>query len=826
MPCITEVKPVMEKAKKKRLKKYITWISMVAVVALLAAMPLLARSEVEEDGPVASILEGTVQLASLETGLHGGGTLSAGNAMDVELPKGVKITEFLVKNGDMVSEGDPVAVVDRVSVMTAIVQVRDAMDYIRDEMADAKDEKAASTVKATAGGRVKEVYAQAGDSVQDVMLRHGALAVLSLDGMMAVELEVDTALAAGDSVTVAFSDGSEVSGRVESNLDGCLVVTVSDQNYELGEGVTVADEEGVSIGSGSLYIHNAWKATAYTGTVSAVYARENTDVYDGASLFTLKDTDFAGTLNSLASLHREYEELLQKLFTMYETEVLTAPCDGKVSGVDADSEFLLAAIAGEEGWFVDLLDNPVEEKGWTVMLLSSTETDCTESEDCKAEKHKDDCPRKCTGKETCGAEEGKHDPGCAVFCIMDPKCANLNHKTGCPGVCTGDGDTCKSERSHEHHLPSCIKRCISDLEEDGETTCDADVHYDACIENCTEDETCEALTHKKNCHKYGITYRAYAAKITLRNTDKTQVLWGTTLYEVTPEGQGWKLVNPDKIVDQFPGDKGVDYTGPELPAQCGVGDTILLVMEIDASGQTLSQKSYLYADVQEGGAAPGIPEGFPGIGDLGDLSGLFAGLGGLKGFGGIAGLYGGAAATGPELYDLEGDVLLTVTEQDTMTLSIALDEQDIAKVSLGQKAQVKINPLKDRSFEAEVTEVGLFGTGNGGSSKFTVELTVPMEADMLAGMSATAYLPLDARTDVLTVPVAALVEEGGRTLVCTALDPETGEPASPVEVTTGVSDGTAVEILSGMTLGDQYYYSYYDTLELSTEVETDKYTFG
>ena len=220
----------MDKAKKKRLKQYIAWISMAAVVALLAAMPLLARKEAQADGPVASILEGTVQVGDIRTGLRGGGTLSAGNAMDVELPKGVKITEFLVNNGDSVREGDPVATVDKVSVMTAIVQVRESMEYIREEMADAKDEKAASAVKSTAGGRIKAVYAQAGDSVQDVMLRHGALAVLSLDGLMSVELEVKTALASGDPVRVTFEDGTAVSGRVESNLDGTLIVTVGMKN--------------------------------------------------------------------------------------------------------------------------------------------------------------------------------------------------------------------------------------------------------------------------------------------------------------------------------------------------------------------------------------------------------------------------------------------------------------------------------------------------------------------------------------------------------------------------------------------------------------------
>lgn len=798
----------MDKAKKKRIKKYLSWICLVALVALLAVMPLLAQSEVEDDGPVASILEGTVQMGDIETGLYGGGTLSAGDAMNVELPKGVKITEFLVKNGDVVAEGDPVAAVDKVSVMTAIVQVRDTLEYIQDEMADAENDTVSSTISATAGGRVKEVYAQSGDSVQDVMLNHGALAVLSLDSLMAVDLEVDTDLASGDSVTVTFDDGTEVSGRVESNLDGKLVVTVEDEKYEAGMPVTVSDESGARLGKGALYIHNAWKATAFSGTVSSVYAKENTDVYEGATLFTLKDTDFTGTQESLASLHRDYEELLQELFAMYETEVITAPCDGLISGVDTDSEFLLSAIEGQQGWFVDLLDAPSEEKGWSVMLLSNVEEEvCTGDETCLAKKHENGCPLKCTGKEGCTAVD--HDAGCAYFCTMLPDCANLNHKTGCLGICTGNGDTCQSERSHEYHQKPCIKRCISDLDEDVTTTCDSNVHYDACIENCIQSEECTALTHKEGCYFHGVTYTAVAVQVKLVALEGLQVIVGNTTYQVTPEGSGWKLVAPEQLQDVFVGE-GQLLTVSD-PSQYQAGDILLIVTGTNSSGQTVYQETSLYQKAQTETPGGGFPGG---MGGFGDLSSLFGGMGALGGMTGTTG-------TEFELFDLEGDVLMTVTEQEVMTLEITLDEHDIAKVALGQIAQVKITPLKGRVYEAEVTDIGTTGTNSGGSSKFTVELTLALEEDMIAGMSAAAYIPLYTRKNVLTIPVAALVEEGGRTVVCTALDPETGEPASPVEVTTGVSDGTVVEILSGLDSADTYYYSYYDTLELSTEVEEE-----
>ena len=42
----------MDKAKRKRIKRYISWIVMVAVVAGLAAMPLLARKEADRKSVV------------------------------------------------------------------------------------------------------------------------------------------------------------------------------------------------------------------------------------------------------------------------------------------------------------------------------------------------------------------------------------------------------------------------------------------------------------------------------------------------------------------------------------------------------------------------------------------------------------------------------------------------------------------------------------------------------------------------------------------------------------------------------------------------------
>ena len=133
----------MDKAKKKQVKKVATWVLLAVMVAGLAAMPLLAKADAEAEGPVASVLSGTVTEGTVRTALHSGGTLQTEDIEDVNLPSSVKITEFLVKNGDTVTEGTPLAAVDKVSVMTAITSVTETMEYLQDLAGACAGEKAA-----------------------------------------------------------------------------------------------------------------------------------------------------------------------------------------------------------------------------------------------------------------------------------------------------------------------------------------------------------------------------------------------------------------------------------------------------------------------------------------------------------------------------------------------------------------------------------------------------------------------------------------------------------------------------------------------------------
>ena len=340
---------------KKNIKRVIAFVCIVAVVALLAAMPLLAKEDDQEDGPKVSILSGSVSAGSINTELIGGGTLAEEDAVTISVPAAVKLKEFLVSNGDAVTEGTAIATVDRVTVMTAISQVQETLEYLSEQIEEASDVDSEESVTALAGGIVKILYAEEGEAVQSVMLEHGALAVLSLDGLMAVDLETESTLAVGTAVTVTLSDGTEVSGKIVKNLAGEMIVTVEDDSYTAGDSVQVTDAEGNAVGSGELYIYSPWNATAYAGTVDSIKVSVGDKLSAGKTLIVLKDVGYSATYRQLIGQRQEYEELMLQLFQMYQTETVTAPCDGVVSGIDKDSVQLLSANG--QGYTISFLAN-------------------------------------------------------------------------------------------------------------------------------------------------------------------------------------------------------------------------------------------------------------------------------------------------------------------------------------------------------------------------------------------------------------------------------------------------------------------------------------
>ena len=86
---------------------------------------------------------------------------------------------------------------------------------------------------------------------------------------------------------------------------------------------------------------------------------------------------------------------------------------------------------------------------------------------------------------------------------------------------------------------------------------------------------------------------------------------------------------------------------------------------------------------------------------------------------------------------------------------------------------------------------------------------------MLTGMTASVRRAVEQRDNTIVIPAAALNEDATGVFVYTGYDKRNDELTKPVYVTTGLSDGNNVEILSGIAEGDTYYYRYADTIKYS-----------
>lgn len=710
----------MEKQKKKRLKRYIAWGSLAVFAAILAVMPMLASSRQTAEGPEASILSAEAARADVDTVLLGGGTLSGEAAVEITIPASVKLTEYLVENGDLVSAGDPIARVDRVTVMTAVTQVQETMEYLAGEIEEVRGDVVSEAVTAGGGGTVKLVCAREGESVQEVMLRDGALAVLSLDGRMAVELETEAALSAGDGVTVTLSDGTAVKGTVKSNLEGVLTVTIADDGYAIGETVQVSTEDGTNLGSGALYIHNQWNATAYAGTVAEIKVSEGDEVDPGDTLMELENTGVTSEFETLTAQRREYEALMLELFQMYQSQLLTAPVDGMVSGVDEDSAYLLSDAG--EGWSLNLLLNAPNGDDETLYTSFIGQV----------------------------AQVGID----GLVMKMNPQKLEITDYTDL----------------------SAIPTAPELMTEDAVYTDDAPIY-------------------------------AYVDEAWVQVEPAVVQAGDLLLFALDGEGNFVWVI---RIAAQTEPEV-TEQTEPAAPSE---------PTEPTVPEEPTEPSEPVTPTVPDAGTQPEASYPQTGGSTQGGLSGGFSG--------GFAGGYsGGTVETEPEFeaYSLDTVTVASVTPQGEMTLEITVDELDIGSLSLGQTAGLTVNALTGRHFTATVTEIANSGTSDGGNSKFTVELTLERAADMLPGMNATASITLDTAADVLTVPVAALYDEGGKTVVYTSFDEEAGTLGNPVEVTVGVSDGENAQILAGLEEGAVCWYEYYDTLYISDAPETGGFPF-
>jgi HlyD family secretion protein len=136
---------------------------------------------------------------------------------------------------------------------------------------------------------------------------------------------------------------------------------------------------------------------------------------------------------------------------------------------------------------------------------------------------------------------------------------------------------------------------------------------------------------------------------------------------------------------------------------------------------------------------------------------------------------------------------------DTLTFAAQVDEADIARLEVGMAAIVSLDGLPAEAFETRVERIERRSvlTPTGGTA-FPVTLRLTgTQGRVLLGMNGSAEVIVETIPATVSVPVEAVLEEGGADHVFVAEDGK----ARKVPVTLGRLTDTRAEIVSGLEAG-------------------------
>ncbi len=147
-----------------------------------------------------------------------------------------------------------------------------------------------------------------------------------------------------------------------------------------------------------------------------------------------------------------------------------------------------------------------------------------------------------------------------------------------------------------------------------------------------------------------------------------------------------------------------------------------------------------------------------------------------------------------------GTSLLTLSDLSRIFVLASVDESDIGMVHDGQPATVRVDAFPDEQFKGQVVRVATKGSEVSNVVTFEVKIEILDEAKskLLPKMTADVDILVAEKENVPSVPVEAIKRRGPDKIVFV---PGTGPEPESVKVTTGVDDGTYVEILSGPDSG-------------------------
>lgn len=142
-----------------------------------------------------------------------------------------------------------------------------------------------------------------------------------------------------------------------------------------------------------------------------------------------------------------------------------------------------------------------------------------------------------------------------------------------------------------------------------------------------------------------------------------------------------------------------------------------------------------------------------------------------------------------------GKAVLTVVDPTSMKVKVAVDELDIGKVQKGQKADIKFDAIKDKTYEGTVETISPTGTTTNNVTTYDVVVSIANPEGIRLGMNANVNIKVASKQDALVIPAEALIEKSGNEFVMVADSTSTLQNSNTTNnANTNGSDGSSQKL--------------------------------
>ena len=152
----------------------------------------------------------------------------------------------------------------------------------------------------------------------------------------------------------------------------------------------------------------------------------------------------------------------------------------------------------------------------------------------------------------------------------------------------------------------------------------------------------------------------------------------------------------------------------------------------------------------------------------------------------------------------EGTSVAIIADLNEMIFEGQVDEAEVGQLELGQSLKVNMAAIPGKEFDAILKFVAPKGTEQGGAVQFKIEADLTLDEDTFvrAGYSANGSLVVENKQEIMVI-AEALLQFDRRTQLPYVEVEISDQNFERRDVTTGLSDGIKVEILSGVSMDDK-----------------------